>query len=480
MYDIESLATIIILSVLILIYLYLLLSPNQPRLPKKPFNVVIQRDTKENFDKFLKNMKGGYESYDWMKEAKFDDPYEVYNRSEKHKEDDFFLDLPEQDLYGNSKSEKDRFEDDEEDEEDNKPIIPSTEYVCESNAWLTIRSELNYKYLWMHGTEESWMGASATMETPIHRKAFIIHPIIHNNCNGSEGWVLLQEGDSDHFITMVSPTPSSTSTTAGSEASSSLMNRDAWVIKLGTNDKNIAFQLKSYHWLLEKDGYVLNKELMAFINVLPENDYPVRGHSGSGWNGKKPAKREFGTMMHYQLVNSSLILTAIAKEKAEVSQTKEEDNEFIKKIQLFSNPNNEKRVISFGLYGNKPKYNVGAIKNAELVKTYFPGWICRFYITNDVLNATIDKLKELGSEIESIPSGMGYTSGMFWRFLVADDPTVDRYIVRDVDSRLNARDRFVSPRYVFSLSFASLFAFCAFCAFFVFFAFVSSVFLELQ
>jgi hypothetical protein len=91
MYDIESLATIIILSVLILIYLYLLLSPNQPHLPKKPFNVVIQRDTKENFDKFLKNMKGGYESYDWMKDAKFDDPYEVYNRSEKHKEDDFFL-----------------------------------------------------------------------------------------------------------------------------------------------------------------------------------------------------------------------------------------------------------------------------------------------------------------------------------------------------------------------------------------------------
>jgi hypothetical protein len=289
----------------------------------------------------------------------------------------------------------------------------------------------------MHGTEESWMGASATMETPIHRKAFIIHPIVHNNCNGSEGWVLLQEGDSDHFVMMVSPTPSSAS---GSEAST-LMNRDAWVIKLGTNDKNIAFQLKSYHWLLEKAGDILNKELMAFINVLPENDYPVRGHSGTGWNRKKPAKREFGTMMHYQLVNSSLILAAIAKEKAEVTQTKEEDDELVKKIQLFSNPNNEKRVISFGLYGNKPKYNVGAIRNAELVKTYFPGWICRFYVTNDVINATVDKLKDLGSEIESIPSGMGYTSGMFWRFLVADDPTVDRYIVRDVDSRLNARDR---------------------------------------
>ena len=36
---------------------------------------------------------------------------------------------------------------------------------------------------------------------------------------------------------------------------------------------------------------------------------------------------------------------------------------------------------------------------------------------------------------------MGNTSGMFWRFMVASDPTVDRYIIRDVDSRLNARDR---------------------------------------
>ena len=29
----------------------------------------------------------------------------------------------------------------------------------------------------------------------------------------------------------------------------------------------------------------------------------------------------------------------------------------------------------------------------------------------------------------------GAIAGMFWRFLVADDPSVDRYIVRDTDSR---------------------------------------------
>ena len=62
-------------------------------------------------------------------------------------------------------------------------------------------------------------------------------------------------------------------------------------------------------------------------------------------------------------------------------------------------------------------------------------------VTSDVPEDVITTLKELGSEIESVPAGMGYSSGMFWRFMVAVDPAVDRYIIRDVDSRLNARDR---------------------------------------
>jgi hypothetical protein len=53
----------------------------------------------------------------------------------------------------------------------------------------------------------------------------------------------------------------------------------------------------------------------------------------------------------------------------------------------------------------------------------------------------IDKITALGGEVVTIPSGMGYISGMFWRFMVAVDDSVDRYIIRDADSRLNARDR---------------------------------------
>ncbi len=43
-------------------------------------------------------------------------------------------------------------------------------------------------------------------------------------------------------------------------------------------------------------------------------------------------------------------------------------------IQIVSLPvSNEKRVISFGLYGNDPKYTQGAVRNAELAPVYFPG-----------------------------------------------------------------------------------------------------------
>ena len=60
----------------------------------------------------------------------------------------------------------------------------------------------------------------------------------------------------------------------------------------------------------------------------------------------------------------------------------------------------------------------------------------------------ICRLRALGAEIESIPSGMGYASGMFWRFMVASDSTVDRYVIRDVDSRLNARDRLAVEEWI--------------------------------
>ena len=37
-----------------------------------------------------------------------------------------------------------------------------------------------------------------------------------------------------------------------------------------------------------------------------------------------------------------------------------------------------KKIIAFSLWGDQPKYTVGAIKNADLAKEIYPDWTCRF------------------------------------------------------------------------------------------------------
>jgi hypothetical protein len=99
-----------------------------------------------------------------------------------------------------------------------------------------------------------------------------------------------------------------------------------------------------------------------------------------------------------------------------------------------------KKIISFSLWGRGKMYLCGAIANAKLAQTLFPGWICRFYAAVDTPKRIIDDLSRLGCEIVFKPVPMGYV-GLFWRFEAAyDDEDIERFIVRDADSRLTSRD----------------------------------------
>eukprot|EP00744_Colponema_vietnamica_P012752 GILI01017893.1.p1 GENE.GILI01017893.1~~GILI01017893.1.p1 ORF type:complete len:361 (+),score=69.57 GILI01017893.1:157-1083(+) len=100
------------------------------------------------------------------------------------------------------------------------------------------------------------------------------------------------------------------------------------------------------------------------------------------------------------------------------------------------------KIISFGLYGNNPRYTNGAKANVLLQKEFFPDWTCRFYIDNTVPADVVKYLQDNGAEIVSNTDSIkGGIAGMFWRFLVAEDPSIERFIVRDADSRLSARDK---------------------------------------
>jgi hypothetical protein len=104
-------------------------------------------------------------------------------------------------------------------------------------------------------------------------------------------------------------------------------------------------------------------------------------------------------------------------------------------------------VISMSLYGSDTRYTTGAIRNAQLAQQHFPDWQLWLYIDSSdsprygaVPSSVVSRLVELGAFIHYVTPQEDFIPPMMWRFLVADDPAVDRFIVRDVDSRLTRRD----------------------------------------
>ena len=106
------------------------------------------------------------------------------------------------------------------------------------------------------------------------------------------------------------------------------------------------------------------------------------------------------------------------------------------------NPNTPTRnIISFSLFGNQPRYLRGALRNAIIVPHLYPGWTARFYVDESVPEPALHELLNEGAQIRKAPKLDAPRFGLFWRFLVEDDPDVDIYLVRDADSVLNIRER---------------------------------------
>jgi len=99
------------------------------------------------------------------------------------------------------------------------------------------------------------------------------------------------------------------------------------------------------------------------------------------------------------------------------------------------------KVICFSLWGNDPKYTLGALQNASLAKLVYPDWKCRFYIGKSTSNIISDMLEEFDNvQVIRMPEDGDWT-GMFWRFLAASDPHVSVMLSRDCDSRLWFREK---------------------------------------
>ena len=93
-----------------------------------------------------------------------------------------------------------------------------------------------------------------------------------------------------------------------------------------------------------------------------------------------------------------------------------------------------KKVISFSLYGKNPVYTLGAIANARHANRAYPGWVCRFYIADDVQEIIVSRLQAHSAEVINMGPRLG-PEAKLWRFFAIVDPEVEIVLFRDVDSR---------------------------------------------
>ena len=102
-----------------------------------------------------------------------------------------------------------------------------------------------------------------------------------------------------------------------------------------------------------------------------------------------------------------------------------------------------KKIISFSLFGDEPKYLNGMLCNLELQPQIYPDWIIRIYWSSKLDSEFIKKLMSYDkTEVliidEESPNAL---SPMTWRFLPYDDSDVEIFISRDADSRLCHREK---------------------------------------
>ncbi len=115
----------------------------------------------------------------------------------------------------------------------------------------------------------------------------------------------------------------------------------------------------------------------------------------------------------------------------------------------FSN-DRRRNVISFSLWGDKPIYTEGAVENVQFARSIFPSWTCRFYVDDTVPADVIQRIKSNGGDVIVVPDADRGPHGGPWRFYASDDPTIDRFICRDCDSRLSTQERVAVDEWIAS------------------------------
>jgi Tetratricopeptide repeat len=97
-------------------------------------------------------------------------------------------------------------------------------------------------------------------------------------------------------------------------------------------------------------------------------------------------------------------------------------------------------VIAFSLWGNSSRYLRGAVRNLQEAPFVYPGWVCRFYVDETVPAEFVNLAIELGAQVIVQAANQSVRQRLSWRFSVANDPTVRRFLVRDADAVISVRE----------------------------------------
>lgn len=99
-----------------------------------------------------------------------------------------------------------------------------------------------------------------------------------------------------------------------------------------------------------------------------------------------------------------------------------------------------RKIVSFSLWGDNPKYTIGAIKNASLMKDIYPDWECKIYCDQKVPEEITNNLTSTGVKVERL-NIVGDWTFATQRFKVLDEDC-DVAVFRDTDSRISKREFF--------------------------------------
>lgn len=106
------------------------------------------------------------------------------------------------------------------------------------------------------------------------------------------------------------------------------------------------------------------------------------------------------------------------------------------------------KYVSFSLWGSDPIYNVGVLKNVNLVKEIYNDWQMVVYYDNSVPINTINELKK--ENVLTVDMTDKNIYGMFWRFFAVDLPDSEYCIFRDGDSRVSIREKMAVDEWISS------------------------------